>query len=198
MLLPAPQNLKVINSITLQDLELNFTEGTEWGPSTGTKSSLASFSLPFAFPIDVTGLQASIGVNYNGDDIAVLPIGSIPTTTDVAERIIHLAFSGVPFDVYGDKHSQFSSFLESTTVSQNQSFGLLGSANTTTNIAIGQVVIQNIAFDVTTSIAGLQGLNSRPTNISNLDVYHGYTDYLQINVDAGKLASPNPVGGFWR
>lgn len=184
--MPAPQNLQVITSITLQDLELNFTEATEWSPNSATKSALAAFTLPFNFPIDITGLQSSIAVNYNGDDVAVLPIGSISTTTEVAERIIHLAFSGVPFNVYGDKHNQFASFLEATTVSANQSFGLVGSANTTADLAIGQVVIQNIAFDVTTSIAGLQGLNTQPTNISNLDVNHGYPDYLLITVNAGE------------
>lgn len=189
VLLPAPQGLQVIKSITLQDLELNFTESTEWSPISGTKSTLAAFDLPFAFPIDVTGLQSNIAVNYEGNDVAVLPIGLTATTTDVASRIIHLAFNNVPFEVFGDQHSNFASFLESTTVNSEQSFSLIGAANTTTNIAIGEVVIQDIAFNVQTSIAGLQGLKARPTNISNLDVAHGFPDYLLINVDAGELKS---------
>lgn len=192
VLLPAPQGLQVIQSITLEDLELNFTSSTTWAPSTGTKQTFAAFSLPFAFPIDITELESAIALQYNGDDVAVLPIGSIATTTDVSKRIITLAFDNVPFDVYSDKHSQFADFLKATTLASTQSFGLSGSANTTAHIAIGDVIIRDIAFDVDTSILGLQGLTAKPTLVSNLDVAHGYSDYLLITVDTA-LYNPSNI-----
>lgn len=181
--------MQVIKTITLEDLELNFTDSTVWNPASATKTTLAAFTLPFNFPIDITELASEIAVQYNGNDVAVLPIGLTATSTNVEERIIHLAFSGVPFDVYSDKHDDFAAFLASTTVSENQAFGLSGSANTTAHIAIGDIIIQNIGFDVDTSILGLQGLKTRPTNVSNLDVAHGYSDYLLITVDTGTTGS---------
>ncbi|KAF8314052.1 hypothetical protein DL93DRAFT_2167525 [Clavulina sp. PMI_390] len=184
VLLPAPSNLQVIQSITLEDLELNFTQSNGWTPSSATRSTLAKFYLPFAFPIDVTALTSDIVLSSGGVDIAHLPLGTIATTTDVSARIIDLTFSGIPLTSYGDKHSQFASFLEATTDTAEQTIGLYGKATAQTNIAIGQVTISDIAYDVKTNIAGLQGLKARPTNVSNLDVYHGYSSYLQINTDA--------------
>jgi len=37
---------------------------------------------------------------------------------------------------------------------------------------------------VESDIAGLQGLNARRVTVSNLDVNHGYPDYLLINVNS--------------
>lgn len=58
---------------------------------------------------------------------------------------------------------------------------LHGNATTTTSTAIGILNLQSIPFSVTSTLLGLQGLNARPAIVSNLDVYHGYPDYLQIN-----------------
>jgi len=38
----------------------------------------------------------------------------------------------------------------------------------------------------------LQGLNARPATVSDLDVFHGYPDYLQINVNAA-LYNPSNI-----
>lgn len=186
VLLPAPQNLQVIQTIQLEDLELNFTQPTEWAPMAATRNTQAGFSLPFAFPIDVIALDTSIGVQYQGNDVAVLPVGHRDVTTDVPTREITLAFDGVPFSVYPNQHDNFQTFLQQTTTTASQAFNLIGSANTTTSIAIGQIVIQNIAFNVETSIGGLQGLKTRPTNVTQVDVAHGYSDYLLITAQSGK------------
>jgi hypothetical protein len=178
--LPAPSNYQVIKSITIDDLSLAFTQATAWNPSGGSNTTVAAFQLPFAFPIDVTALQPLMTIGYQGQYIAQLPFPTVPTTTDVATRIIHMGFKNVPFNVYGDKHPNFAQFLADTTMAKNETFQLIGSANTTASTAIGTLVIQDIPFNLDTSLAGLQGLNARPTNVSSLDVAHGYTDYLLI------------------
>lgn len=38
-----------------------------------------------------------------------------------------------------------------------------------------------------TAIAGLQGLNTQPVTIGNLDVAQGFTDYLLITVNAALI-----------
>lgn len=44
--------------------------------------------------------------------------------------------------------------------------------------------LTGIDFNVPTTIAGLQGLNTKPTVVSNLDVNHGFPDFLLIKVIA--------------
>lgn len=105
-----------------------------------------------------------------------------PASTDVDTRVIHLTFNNTPFTVFGDKHDVFEQFLASTTTSSNQSLTLEGAANTMAETAVGLLDLTNITFDVGTSIAGLQGLNTKPTVVGNLDVNHGFPDFLLITV----------------
>lgn len=58
--------------------------------------------------------------------------------------------------------------------------------------AVGALNLVDIDFDVSTSLLGLQGLNARPATVSDLDVFHGYPDYLQINVNA-HLYNPSNI-----
>lgn len=168
-----------------------FTEPTEWGPATSTTSTTAAFQLPFAFPVDITAMDETIGVGVNGDKFAVLTVPHGQVTTDVQDRIIHLTFNNVPFAVADDKHSEFQDFLTSTTLNKEQTMELSGLANTDASTAAGVITLTEIAFDVQTTIAGLQGLNTVPTIVTNLDVNHGYPDYLLINVDTSLLNPSN-------
>lgn len=61
-----------------------------------------------------------------------------------------------------------------------------------TSTAIGALSLSDIPFVVDTSLLGLQGLNSRPATVSELDVVHGFSDYLQINVNA-HLYNPSNI-----
>lgn len=172
-----------------------FTEPTEWNPPTSTTSSTASFQLPFNFPLDITTMDEAIDVSYNGDAFAVLSIPHGAVETDVKERIVHLTFSNVPFAVYDGKHSVFQDFMTATTISKNQTMGLSGLANVDASTAAGVLSLTKVAFDVQTTVAGLQGLNAEPTVVSNLDMNHGYSDYLLINTETA-LFNPRSVSFF--
>ena len=182
--LPAQGVLDVIKSITLEELQLMFTEDTAYAPLTSSNATTASFQLPFAFPIDITGLAQNITSSFNGQNFATLSIPHGPSTTDVDTRVIHLAFQNVPFAVQDDAHAVFQQFLSSTTAATTETFALSGTADTDAQTAIGLLNIRQIAFsNLQTSIAGLQNLNAKPAIVSNLDVNHGFPDFLLITVD---------------
>ncbi|KDQ57731.1 hypothetical protein JAAARDRAFT_69819 [Jaapia argillacea MUCL 33604] len=182
--LPNQGPLSIIKSITLNQMELLFTSDTAYDPSSGSNSTDAAFQLPFAFPVDITALEQNITVGYDGQSFAELVIPKGPATTDVQQRIIHLTFNDIPFAVFGDKNDVFDQFVASTTVSQTQEMHLSGTANTDASTAVGLLSLSGIAFSVDTSLAGLQGLNTRTTVVESLDVYHGYPDYLLIKTTA--------------
>jgi hypothetical protein len=85
----------------------------------------------------------------------------------------------VPFAVFGDQQ-----FLASTTTSVKQAMTLSGKANTDADTAITLLSLMDIEFSVSTSIAGLQGLAAKPALITSLDVNHGFSDYLFIEVNS--------------
>ncbi|KAF9047294.1 hypothetical protein BJ165DRAFT_1464966 [Panaeolus papilionaceus] len=184
-----PQNL--IKSITLNELSLIFSEQSPFSPMAGSKSTDAAFTLPFGFPLDISALEQTITINVGGNDIAQLAIPKGPSSTDVEARVIHLTFTDVPFAVFGQSHSAFESFVAATTVGSSESLRLRGSANADAKTAVGTLALTNINFDVNSEIAGLQGLNARPVTVSDLDVNHGFPDFLLIKVNSALFNPSN-------
>ncbi|GAA6063179.1 hypothetical protein JCM10212_003114 [Sporobolomyces blumeae] len=189
VILPAAQNLQVINAITIHSLTLQFSENNPWSPAFSTDDTDAAFSLPFAFPVDITSLASDIYA-ADGSDFALLSIPKSNTKTDVVARTILLQFQNVPFKSVNN--GGFSSFLTQVTDDVSKTFTLHGSADTVAGTAVGALNLDAIAFSVSTSLLGLQGLNAQPATVSDLDVYHGYPDYLQINVNA-HLYNPSNI-----
>ena len=166
----------------MDEMTLMFTPGTAYSPASSSHDATAAFTLPFAFPIDITGLGQNITTGYQRTDFAELQMPMGPVTTDVQNRIIHLTFSNVPFGVFSGREGVFQQFLADTTTSKSETFHLSGHANAVANTAVGTITLTGVAFSVDTTIAGLQGLNAKSAVVSNLDVNHGYPDYLLIKV----------------
>jgi hypothetical protein len=168
----------------LDELELMFTGPTAYNPSTSSKATTAAFTLPFGFPVDITSLAQTITTSFNGNAFATLDIPKGPSITDVERRIIHLAFNNVAFNVFDNGHSTFDDFVAQTTISKSQTLGLAGTSTADAKTAVGVLTLQDVAFSVQSSIDGLQGLNTKPVTVANLDVNHGYPDFLLITVDS--------------
>ncbi|KIK68835.1 hypothetical protein GYMLUDRAFT_34828 [Collybiopsis luxurians FD-317 M1] len=180
----------IIKSIDLEELDLQFTEATAYSPSTSSNLTTAAFTIPFAFPIDIVALEQTINVGSNGHNFAKLSIPKGPASTDVDTRIITLTFSNVPFAVNDGAESTFNDFLAATTIGKTVGMSLSGSANADASTAVGTLSLTDINFSVDTTIAGLQGLNTEPVTVSDLDVNHGFPDYLLIKVNS-PLTNPS-------
>jgi Protein of unknown function (DUF3712) len=182
--LPNRGVLNIIKSISLNQLQLLFTNSTAYNPSTSSNSTDAAFTLPFNFPIDITALEQTLDIGFYGTTFAQLSLPNAPTYTDVASRVIHLTFDNVPFAVFANEHPIFDQFVAATTTGKTQTLHLSGSANADAKTAVGVLSLTGINFSVDSSIDGLQGLNTKPVTVSNLDVNHGFSDFLLIKVDA--------------
>ncbi|KAJ6607775.1 hypothetical protein B0H10DRAFT_2227490 [Mycena sp. CBHHK59/15] len=191
-LLPNQGSLKVIKSIALNELKLLFTESTAYKPSTSSNSTDAAFTLPFGFPLDITALEQTLTVGFKGQSIAQLALPKAPSKTDVDTRVIHLTFDSVPFAVFDDQHSNFDDFVAATTVGSTETLQLSGSANADAQTAVGLLSLTDITFSVASTIGGLQGLATKPVTVANLDVNHGFSDYLLIKVDSA-LFNPSTL-----
>ncbi|KAG2740739.1 hypothetical protein P692DRAFT_20880728 [Suillus brevipes Sb2] len=189
--LPNTGKLNIIKSINLEQLSLMFTEATAYDPMTGSNLTTAAFTLPFAFPVDITALAQNITTGYDGQSFSELVIPWGPSTTDVQNRIIYLAFSNVPFAVFSDQHATFQNFVAATTLGTSQTLALSGTANADASTAVGVLSLVDMEFSVQSAIAGLQGLKAKPVSVANLDVNHGYADYLLITVDTSLFNPSN-------
>ncbi|RPD70056.1 hypothetical protein L226DRAFT_261105 [Lentinus tigrinus ALCF2SS1-7] len=190
--LPNRGVLQIIKSVNLNELDLRFTESTAFDPSMGSDDTTAAFTLPFDFPVDIVALEQNITVGTGGTDFAELVIPKGPSTTEVEQRIIHLNFSKVPFGVFDGGHGTFEQFLSDTATSKSETMTLKGAANTDAQTAVGLLSLTDIEFDVETTIAGLQGLNTEPALVTGLDVNHGFASYLLIKVNSS-LFNPSNI-----
>ncbi|KAI0370690.1 hypothetical protein BV20DRAFT_966193 [Pilatotrama ljubarskyi] len=190
--LPNQGHIDIITAISLNELDLRFTEDTAFDPLTSSDDATAAFQLPFNFPVNIVALEQNITVGANGQDFAQLVVPKGPSTTEVEKRIIHLTFSKVPFAVLDGQDGAFEQFLSTTATSKSADMQLSGAANTDADTAVGLLNLKDIEFKVSTSIAGLQGLNTKPALVSSLDVNHGFADYLLIKANSS-LFNPSNI-----
>ncbi|KAG6878541.1 hypothetical protein C0993_004439 [Termitomyces sp. T159_Od127] len=175
---------QIIKTIGLNELQLLFTEDTAYSPLASSRSTDAAFTLPFGFPLDITALEQTINIGFEGTSFAQLVLPKAPSKTDVSQRIIHLTFDNVPFAVSSDQHSTFDKFLAATTIGKTQTIHLSGSANADARTAVGLLTLDGITFSLDSSVEGLQGLNAKPVLVNNVEINHGFPDYLLIKVDS--------------
>ncbi|KAH9934026.1 uncharacterized protein BXZ73DRAFT_100865 [Epithele typhae] len=190
--LPNRGVLNIINSVSLNSLDLRFTQDSAFSPAFGSNDTTAAFALPFAFPIDITAVGQTISIGTDGADFATVAIPKGPSTTDVDTRVIHLAFTGVPFDVADGQHAAFEQFLSDTATGKSVTMRLSGAANTDASTAIGVLSLTDIEFVVESTVAGLQGLNAKPSVVTSLDVSQGFADFLLIKVTSD-LFNPSNI-----
>jgi len=61
---------------------------------------------------------------------------------------------------------------------------LIGQSRAVANLSIGQITLDSIKVNVSTSLNGLQGLNGF-TAINNVDVTGGTTNAINLNIEGG-------------
>ncbi|KAG8787307.1 hypothetical protein FRB91_009037 [Serendipita sp. 411] len=153
--LPSRGPLSIMKGITINEMTMDFPAGSAYAPMSSSSDTAATFDLPFGFALNIVQLEQTILVNYQNNQFAKLALGTVPATTDVANRIIHLSFQNVPFAVNSGAESVFQNFLAETTTKGSITFGLSGTANSQAETSIGRLSISGIAFDVQSVLAGI-------------------------------------------
>lgn len=153
VILPGPDTPpELIPSITMMDMELDFTKDT-WAPPAGSKEVQAQLKNPFGFPLGVSQLNMDVTVSYGGSKTGELQVPDEKATTS-STGVVTTSFSDIPLKIFDDAHDTFSSFVKALTSKSNVTFGLAGSTNAVTETAIGSLKLDNITFDVDSALAG--------------------------------------------
>ncbi|SAM05156.1 hypothetical protein [Absidia glauca] len=178
VILPGPPEKPVlIPSITMMNMQLDFTKDPYAAPASSTEVR-AQLKNPFGFPLGVTKLSMEVDAQAANHKMAHLSVPTQSATTDNT-GMVKTQFSNVPFKVYGDSHDLFSGFLMSLTQASSAAFGLAGVSNALTQTAVGNLQLDGISFDVTTTMAGLGNLGGK-TDILSLVIAGGTKDYVLV------------------
>ncbi|KAI9304512.1 hypothetical protein BJ944DRAFT_266728, partial [Cunninghamella echinulata] len=175
---PAGPTLKIENepptlipSITMMNMQLDFTKDP-YAPPTSSQEVQAQLKNPFGFPLGVSELSM---------EMAHLSVPTSKATTD-ANGIVKTQFSNIPFKVADDAHQLFAA---------NGSFALSGSSNALAHTAIGDIQLDGVTFDVTTSLAGFANFGGK-VDILSLEVTGGTKDYAIITLTIA-LTNPSQI-----
>ncbi|CAM0140812.1 hypothetical protein VKS41_008089 [Umbelopsis sp. WA50703] len=191
--LAATEKLQLIHGVSLGDLDLAFTNQTAYSPITSAPNVTADFSIPFGFSLNITEVTQNItlGTNATGP-IAVLSSGYVNSTSNQQAGVLNFALQNAPLDVYPTQHEGFNEFNYNLTGASMYTFNVQGNATVKTATPIGVVTLSGVPLNTTTSLNGLQHLNSTPTIINGIDVTGGTTENLMMDINV-TMFNPSSV-----
>ncbi|KAL1924350.1 uncharacterized protein VTP21DRAFT_7385 [Calcarisporiella thermophila] len=157
-------NFKLIDSITMRDMNMVLTQQTAWNPETKSEVTEAVYKVPFKFPVDVKEIEQTVSIVDGGKNITgfYLPRKQVTSILQPDGGLIKFSWGPLPLVVPPDQHAGFSKFLSDITNEASKSFKLVGLADALASTAAGDVELNKVPFDVDTTIAGLAGLKNPP------------------------------------
>ncbi|KAI8579351.1 hypothetical protein K450DRAFT_288548 [Umbelopsis ramanniana AG] len=178
--------LQIITGVTMGDLDLVFTNATAYSPATSAPNVTANFVMPFGFSINITEVTQNItlGTPTTGP-IANLNSGYVQSTSNQTTGTLAFALNQAPLMVIPGMETAFNDFNANLTRLGLFNFTIAGNATIGAQTPIGTVRLSNIPFNTTTSLNGLQNLNTTSTIINSIDVTGGTTDGLQLAISVG-------------
>ncbi|CAG8470506.1 8851_t:CDS:2 [Diversispora eburnea] len=160
-ILPPIKLEKIIPSVTIDDMSMNFTLDTAFNPISSSNEIEAEMKIPFGFTLTIQELSEDITLTYENKNIAKLPIPKGPAKMEGKTTII-TSYKKIPLQVFDDAHDAFESFVKDLTFAVSTKFGITGTSNALAKTPIGLIPLNGIPIDVQTSLKGLQGLQSAP------------------------------------
>ena len=179
--------LKIINSVSMGYLDLNFNAAAPYAPIVNAPNVTAGFQIPFGFSLNITEVSQNItlAINTTGAETAPFAIMStpfVPAVSNQAAGIINFGLNNTAIAGIPGQEKYYNDYTYALTASNNYTFMVQGSATTKTNTPIGPIVLSGINFTVPTTLQGLRFLNSTSTVINSLDVMGGTPTALTLAI----------------
>ncbi|KAL0135826.1 hypothetical protein V8B55DRAFT_1171734 [Mucor lusitanicus] len=185
--LAADKPLKIMNSVSMGYLDLNFNKDAPYSPSVKAPVVTAGFTIPFGFALNITEVTQNITLGLNKttgfESFAVMNVPYVPSTSDQKSGKLQFAIDNTNLAGIAGKESVYNEYTYALTASNNYTFLVAGNATTKVNTTIGPLVLSGINFELPTELHGLQFLNSTATVINSLDVTGGQSDHLELGIN---------------
>ncbi|RIA99313.1 hypothetical protein C1645_705566 [Glomus cerebriforme] len=192
VVLQGGKDIKVINSVDINTLDLQFSTADPYTPLASSSSLTAGFSIPFGFPLEMKQISQQITM-FDGDkELASLGSPFTAATGDSKSGKIETSFAPTPFKVASGSEAAFDDFSKRLTLDESVSLTMKGVANSIATTPVGDVEIQGIKFETQTKLAGIQGLKTKPAVVNSLVVTGGTAENMLINLSVG-LFNPSNV-----
>lgn len=161
----------IIQSITLSDLSLTMqSQDHAFSPLSGSNNTVAQYKNPFGFSLQVIQSTVNMVLSYGGTAAAQLNLPQSDNIGGVSTgnlATLPISFHNVPMTSINN--GAFEAMFAQVTDKNSAGLGLSGTADVTAKTAIGDIPIAGIAFDVTSSLAGINSFDGKAT-ITNISI----------------------------
>lgn len=185
--LAADKPLKIMNSVSMGYLDLNFNKDAPYAPSVKAPVVTAGFTIPFGFALNITEVTQNITLGLNKttgfESFAVMNVPYVASTSDQKSGKLQFAIDNTNLAGIAGKESVYNEYTYALTANNNYTFLVAGNATTKVNTTIGPLILSGINFELPTELHGLQFLNSTATVINSLDVTGGQSDHLELGIN---------------
>ncbi|KAI9005448.1 hypothetical protein CLU79DRAFT_841094 [Phycomyces nitens] len=162
-----------------------------YSPVLSANQVVADFSIPFGFTLNITEVAQSINLGTNDTgDFGNIQVPMSPSVSDQVSGKLQFAMVNNTLSAIPGKEAGFNKYTYDLTSLNDYTFNVAGNATTKANTPIGPLVLSGIAFNVPTTLHGLQFLNSTATVINSLDVSGGTAEGLQLAIS---VTMENPL-----
>ncbi|WFD32817.1 hypothetical protein MSPP1_003868 [Malassezia sp. CBS 17886] len=186
---------RVLHSLTIQDLTVTLQKQSQtWAPPTSTNQSIAVFANPLHFSLKPLSSALTATLSLAGKPAGALqvPMKDVVAGTSTGPNDMQtLAVNWRDIPLRAVDHAQFQAMLANLAVSKRTTLGVRGAADLVARMVIGDIPINGVPFDLSTSLAGLDSL-TRTAKVHSLDPSAGNPEYLKSDVDM-TLTNPSNV-----
>ncbi|CAG8502640.1 14080_t:CDS:2 [Funneliformis caledonium] len=192
VVLEGGKNLNIISSVDINALDLQFNAENQYTPLASSSSLTAGFSIPFGFPLEMKQISQEITM-FDGDkELASLGSPFTAAKGDSKSGKIETSFDPIPFKVSSGSEETFDEFSKSLTLESSVTVKMKGVANSIAKTPVGDVEIKGIEFEVQSTLAGIQGLKTKPAVVNSLVVKGGTAENMLIELSVS-LFNPSNV-----
>ena len=190
---------QIIFSITLSDLtvKVNGDPADSYTVPSGSNSTIAIFANPFRFSLQPIRTGTDITIVFNNADTATLALPSAPVqagTSRGPQDFQPLQLTWQDQNIVSINNPVFQAFFAQLTDEARGTFDLKGGASVVARTVIGDVPIDGIPFNVTTSLTGINSFN-RVATISDVNVRGGSPNFVFITLQVS-LFNPSNLTVF--
>ncbi|KAJ1982683.1 hypothetical protein H4R34_001620 [Dimargaris verticillata] len=185
-----PHKTELIRSIEIEDMGLQFDADDAYNPKMSSQRVKAGIQLPFNFTLGIQGLSQSLNMTSGNHTIATVDITDAPIVgNNTAEGSLTFSIPESTLQVPGDMHAGFSQFVQAIALTNDVEFAMTGGVDIRAQTPVGPVVIEGVPFNVSTALAGMQGLATTPLQVQGMDVTGGDADGIDLGI---QVAITNP------
>ncbi|KAF7983257.1 hypothetical protein HWV62_22882 [Athelia sp. TMB] len=169
----AGQKFQIIESIAINDFNVEITSQNQaYEPTVGSNSTMAEYRNPFGFSLQViqSAVDMVVGLANNGTSIGSLALPTSDTVGGVSTgnlASLPISFANVPFPAINNGAMQ--TLFQEVTDTSGADVTLSGTANVTAKTTSGNIPISGIAFNVPSSLTGIDGFG-KTAQLTNVTV----------------------------